>query len=47
MLQVTGDGHRGIGDSGISFLPSAFGFWFLRLIPERLEPELPAAVAVT
>jgi hypothetical protein len=27
MLQVTGDGHQGIGDSGISF--SAIGFRLL------------------
>jgi hypothetical protein len=30
-----------------AFQPSAFGFRFLQLIPERLEPELPATVAVT
>jgi len=35
LLQVTGDSHRGIGS------------WLLRLIPERLAPELPEPVAVT
>ena len=44
LLQVTGDSHQGIGDSGVGFQPSAIGSWFLRLIPERLEPELPATV---
>jgi hypothetical protein len=45
LLQVTGDSHRGIGDSGVGF--SAIGSWFLRLIPERLATELPEPVAVT
>jgi hypothetical protein len=45
LLQVTGDSHRGIGDSGVGL--SAIGFCFLRQIPERPEPELPTAVAVT
>jgi len=30
-----------------AYQPSAIGFWFPRLIPERPEPELPSAVAVT
>jgi hypothetical protein len=47
LLKVTGDSHRGIGDSGVGFQPSAIGSWFLRLIPERLAPELPEPVAVT
>jgi hypothetical protein len=45
LLKVTGDSHRGIGDSGVGF--SAIGPWFLRLIPERLAPEHPKPVAVT
>ncbi len=45
MLQVTGDSHRGIGDSGFGF--SAIGSWFRRLTPGRPKPELPTAVAVT
>jgi hypothetical protein len=47
LLQVTGDSHRGIGDSGVGYQSSAIGSWFLRLIPERLAPELQEPVAVT
>jgi hypothetical protein len=47
LLWVTGDSHRGIGDSGVGYQPSAIGSWFRRLIPERLTPEFPEPVAVT
>jgi hypothetical protein len=47
LLWVTGDSHRGIGDSGVGYQPSAIGSWFRRLIPERLAPEFPEPVAVT
>jgi hypothetical protein len=30
-----------------AFQPSAIGFWFPRLTPERLAPEPPAPVVVT
>jgi hypothetical protein len=42
---VAGTGASAIQES--AYQPSAIGFWFLRLFPERPEPELPTAVAVT
>ena len=43
ILQVTGDGHQGIGPSGVG--PSAVGH---RLrVPERPDPQLLAPVPVT
>jgi hypothetical protein len=45
LLQVTGDSQRGISDSAVGL--SAIGFWFLRLIPERLAPEFPEPVTAT
>jgi len=45
ILQVTGDGHQGIGRSGVG--RSAFGTRFPRLIAKKPKPELPMPVAVT
>ena len=42
---MTATGASAIQES--AFQPSAIGSWFRRLIPERLAPELPEAVAVT
>jgi hypothetical protein len=42
---VTATGASAILES--AYQPSAIGSWFLRLIPERLAPELPEPVAVT
>jgi len=42
---VTATGASAIQES--AFQPSAIGSWFRRLTPERPEPELPTAAAVT
>jgi hypothetical protein len=42
---VTATGASAIQES--AYQPSAIGSRILRLIPERLEPELPEPVAVT
>jgi hypothetical protein len=43
-IQVTGDGHRGIGHSGVS--RSAFGNRLPWPMAEQPPPESPTAVAV-
>ena len=46
-IKVSGDGHRGIGLSGIGNQPSATGSRILRLVAEMLDPELPTPAAAT
>ena len=46
-FQVPGDGHQGIGLSGIGNQPSATGSSIPLLVAEMLEPELPSPAAAT